>query len=596
MPSTIYVNGKTIAVPGAYSTVDASGLDAIGLTATGIVALIGSASGGKPYTAIKGTSDFTVLTQPAQAARVYRSGDLLEAAAMAFNPSSDPDIQGGAQQVVSVKVNPATQATLVLGDGNVTLTSRDYGYFANDTRVTLASGSVSGQMVIVTNGVITEVGDNLDNSDASGVVDWLNANSSLVSATTQAVATTAVGKDILCGETTVSAGDEFGMVLNGNGYGYTAVAGDGPAQIIQLFYSRVLADAPGIGKPSVVTVDGQPALRVLPAHSGAAVEVRGPTNLTVKDSPPVAISDGTPPALDNMDATSLNGGSEGAATFKDWQNCLNLLKQIRVNTIVPLTQDAAVHSAVDAHCAYMCGLGRSERDAVVGLGPSGGSALPTKQDLINKAQNLSTRNLRCVGQSVTRYNTQGVLTEFGPHFLAVLAAGMQAGGVPGISLTHKTVNCLGLGNDTSWNTVDDANELILSGILFAELKNGLGFRWVRNVTCYLGSNNSAFSDAGVNNAVNFAVYTVRNALEYAIGRELFSGTGSSLSAIAGRELALLLKQGIIAGYRRPVVVPDPDAPDTLLIDLPIAPTQPLNFINLTVHLDTASQIATLAAA
>ncbi|MGI4850845.1 MAG: hypothetical protein ACRYGR_02780, partial [Janthinobacterium lividum] len=596
-PSTIYVNGKTIAVPGAYSTVDATGLDTIGLTATGIVALIGTASGGKPYTSIEGVGDFTVLKQPAQAARVFKGGDLLEAAAMAFNPSSDSDIQGGAQQVVALKVNPATQASLSLESGSVTFTSADYGAAMDNITIQVANGSVSGTMVIITDGVSTEVGDNLDNSNAEAVVNWVNTNSRLVTADTVKTPVSVEGQDLTLSVTPVNAGVEYGLVCNGQGAGYTAVNGDGVEQVIRALYANLNSNASTLGLVfSVVQLNGTFALRILPQHAGGAVNINPAERVQIQASPSVQISDGTPAALPNMSATALAGGSEGVATFQDWQNCLNLLKQLRVNTIVPLTQNAAVHSATDAHCAYMCGIGRSERDAVVGIGPSASTTLPTKSDLITKIQSLNTRNLRCVGQSVTRYNTSGVLTVFGPQFLAVLAAGMQAGGAPGLSLTHKVLNCIAVGQDSSWNTVDDSDELILSGLLFTELKNGIGIRWVRNVTAYLGSNNSAYSDGGVNNAVNFAVYTVRNAIEYAIGRELFSGTPNSISAIAARELSLLLKQGIIAAYQIPTVVADPDAPDTLLIDLPIAPTQTINFINLTVHLDTASQIATLAAA
>ena len=62
----------------------------------------------------------------------------------------------------------------------------------------------------------------------------------------------------------------------------------------------------------------------------------------------------------------LAGGAEGATSFSNWQAALDLLRDYRVNTIVVLTNDAAVHAATIAHCTYMCAAGRSERDCVLG--------------------------------------------------------------------------------------------------------------------------------------------------------------------------------------------------------------------------------------
>ena len=51
MASTIFFNGRVIATPGSYSEVDASGLEQVGLGASGIVAIVGTAEGGVPASA-----------------------------------------------------------------------------------------------------------------------------------------------------------------------------------------------------------------------------------------------------------------------------------------------------------------------------------------------------------------------------------------------------------------------------------------------------------------------------------------------------------------------------------------------------------------
>lgn len=50
--STIFFNGRLISIPGAYTEVDASGLEAVGLGASGLVALMGTSIGGKPYSEV----------------------------------------------------------------------------------------------------------------------------------------------------------------------------------------------------------------------------------------------------------------------------------------------------------------------------------------------------------------------------------------------------------------------------------------------------------------------------------------------------------------------------------------------------------------
>ncbi|RPI81378.1 MAG: hypothetical protein EHM34_08710, partial [Nitrosopumilales archaeon] len=114
MASTIFFNGRVIATPGSYSEIDVSGLESIGLGAAGIVAIIGEGIGGKPVSELESVSDFLRFTKPEQALKTFKSGDLREAIPMAFSPSNDPDILGGAQEIVAMKVNPATASELTL--------------------------------------------------------------------------------------------------------------------------------------------------------------------------------------------------------------------------------------------------------------------------------------------------------------------------------------------------------------------------------------------------------------------------------------------------------------------------------------------------
>lgn len=295
----------------------------------------------------------------------------------------------------------------------------------------------------------------------------------------------------------------------------------------------------------------------------------------------------------NQGPVFLAGGSEGTTTFSDWQTALNLLKQVRVNTIVPLTGDPAVHAAAEAHCAYMGGIGKSERDCKLGLSALGvgdvpTNVLPTKASIKSQIVDLNSRHVQAFAQSVDRFNTAGTKTTFLPWFQAALAAGMQAGSSPGTSLTFKFCRVLGFNQDSSWNPVDDTEELIAAGLSFLENVEGVGRRFTRSVTTHLTSANIAYTDVAVNEAINTATFTFRNALEFAIGEKGFAGTLTTVRGRANNVLGTLMNEGVITTYRSlslELLV------DVLEISLEMAPTIPINFIRTVVHLVTVAQAA-----
>ncbi len=139
--STIFFNGRLISVPGSYTEVDASGLESVGLGASGFVALLGTSKGGKPYSAVDPSNvpgTLQIATRAQQGFDWFREGDLREAAALTFGPSADPDVPGGAQRIYFCKVNPAAQSAAAFDnvDGEaMALTSKDYGFHTTQINV-----------------------------------------------------------------------------------------------------------------------------------------------------------------------------------------------------------------------------------------------------------------------------------------------------------------------------------------------------------------------------------------------------------------------------------------------------------------------------
>ena len=164
MSTSIFFAGRVISVPGAYSNVDASGLEQVGLGASGIVALLGTAEGGVPVSALSKAKDIPRFKNPDKVRKYLRSGDLLEGAAMAFEPAKDNDILAGAQEVLLLKTNAATQAEATLqksGVDCIDLASVDYGAFTDQINVELAAGTNKGKLLTITFEGTTETVDDL---------------------------------------------------------------------------------------------------------------------------------------------------------------------------------------------------------------------------------------------------------------------------------------------------------------------------------------------------------------------------------------------------------------------------------------------------
>lgn len=759
MPTTLFFNGRLTAVPGAYSKVDASALEQVGLGASGIVAIVGTAEGGVPVSAMTGPEDAIRLVAPGKDLDHFRSGDLKEVMPFVWAPSTDADINGGAQEIIAVKVNPATQSTgtLVNSVGNaLDLTSKDYGEHTKQINVSVADGTTAGtKLVSIGFEDVLETQDNLagdtmfsltydDGTDgwdtATGqviagghiVVNGTRTEAGKSADITQPLAASvltissdsvadvgilvdiygldgggAVIKETLTtnGTTDVTGTTSFTSVLAAKARtdpaGTLTLEDDDPVALLTLTSTTPKGGVDGqdMYANGVVTVVADGAATqalIVEGYNASGVLVRekftlngttpvvgavtfssitlvalglvaGGVNVTASAEAARAtasvqttlqkaadffnakktthggftftiVTSLTSFALTNLDVMTaaisildpvvgafkadlwavknwinlnsalisaefstgasggapsntasplfLSGGTEGTTTQSDWQAGLNFLKQLRVNSIVVMSHDAAVHAALKTHIAYMCGPGKNERDGFVGLLNAGGTALPTKAEIKSQIVALNTRHLRAVAQSVTKFNSAGERTTFNPAYAAAHAAGMQAGSEVGVSLTRKFVDVLKFDQDTGWNPLDDANEMISAGLLFIEKIDGVGNRWVRNVTTHLSSDNIAYSEGSVNEATNYAVYNFRTTMEAFVGKKGFSGVEGDVKTEAVNRLGELLDEEVITSWRSLNV--SIASADVLEIAVEIAPVAPINFIPITIHLVTAA--------
>jgi hypothetical protein len=856
--TSIRVNGVQTSRPGSYNEVDASGLETVSLGATGIVAVIGTAEGGVPVSAIASAENIVALTSPDQALERFRSGDLREAIPMAFSPANDPQIPGGAQAVVALKVNPASQSSAVLADGAsrsvMTITSRDYGAFTEQVNIALsgagartatvgfeadsesfdnlggvnvltleyeppaggngwtsmlmdvistgirATGSRSVPLAAITataftsgntitaesssagdttqtltvyglnaggqpvrevlqlNGTTAVVGTqtwqsifgarlsaacagtvtvgDTDNTPAANItiapaalesgmlttsalyvagdrpfvtggvgslIVWgRNASGGLASEVVTLPGGTAIGRLansysiieqlVLGGVTTASVLTATaaetqnatqstlqsvlsyfnGRFASGAGFiatGVSPVLSMSPTTFdmtpaagvsIQNVAGGIAADlqaiidglsgssfvsasavafAPQISTVTIGTADAATTYTVTVA--GTAVTATGAGTQAAVVAALVAAINGHPTLYRQVTAAAsgtntltvtgdyadaftisvgaaggtgtitlaltqavtgvrrapvntsapvfLTGGAEGTALTSHWTAALTLLRDLRVNLVVPLTGDPAIHALVRDHCRYMAGIGRSERSAIVGLSALDGSNLPTnvlpaRASILSQIQALNSQHVRACAQSVDRFDTSGTRRTFLPWFLAVIAAGMEAGSAVGLPSTFKIANVLAVYQDSSWNPRADADAMINGGLWFMERVAGLGIRVVRNITTHLASNNLAFIEASVKQAVDFATYNFRTRMEASVGQRGSVSTLNGAKSIATSILNQLLAEGAITNWRSLQLRIEGDQ---LLVAVEITPVTGINFVRSTIYLNAA---------
>lgn len=277
----------------------------------------------------------------------------------------------------------------------------------------------------------------------------------------------------------------------------------------------------------------------------------------------------------------LAGGSEGTTTITQWQQAFAELKKRRVNIIVPLTEDPAVHALLLSHLVDRAGKLRSEANGYVGIGTAGGAG-ETKTNIKAQIRALQSRHISAVSQEIQKFDPDtGEATYYAPWMTAVVAAGMQAGSAIGEPLTYKVPICTDIRQDSSWSTVDDDEEMIDAALMFLEKVDGVGIRWVRSLTTHLADDNVVFSEMSANESLNTAVYRFRQALEKRVGKRGLAGSAGAIKGIASDEAGRLVDDEILVAFRNITVE---QIGDVFPVSVEFAPVLPINFIPITVHL------------
>lgn len=483
--SRLFFNGQLYITPTTVSAVNDSALANSSLQVGNALALIGSASGGAPKTPL-------VFSNPVDAAAVLIDGPLLTAVKKAFAPSSETPAPN---QVIAMRVDPATQAVLALKDAAtntvINLTSSIYGEAGNGDKIKVQAGSTSGLLVTSQRGVNSYAQDNLARSAFS-----LQYTGAQASATIDVTGTTVVLKaPSSAGGTTIdltqvkTVGDLVNRINAVAGFAATLLDPNPARATLNALDYYTAQDV----RTAVFTVkaDLQAVIDYINGISGGFFTAVRPSNA------------GAPPAV--LAFTFLAGATNGSITNTDWSNCFTALQLVDCQWFVPLSPDPAVHAMATAHGIFMSGAGRKERRTLFGLDVGS-----TIAQVVSAAAAVNNDRSSEVYPGYKDFDANGTLTLYPPYMTAALVAAMAAGVPPGTPLTNKQMNVRGLEFDIKNPTDTDA--LINGGVLCCE-NTPQGFKVVQSISTWLVNRNFNRTEISTGAAVDYAVRSVRLALD-----------------------------------------------------------------------------------
>jgi hypothetical protein len=558
---SVFFNGRLWETPATMSMVDDSAMYNRNPNVGNVLAIIGKSEGGKPFTDLR-------FGSAQQAKAVLRSGEALKAIEKAFDPSTQT---AAPAEIVFVRVNPASQAGLSLKDsaGNdvINLVSEGYGLFANNIKVKVETGSVKGKKLT------TQFGNSYYSEDNV-------ARDAFIVQYTGAAATATITID--ANSVTLSNANSADVVIELEAYstisllvdrisaevGYTASVLDGNDEKLA-FNGLDFVTAQNIKTAFTATGNLQAIVEWFNGNAEGFATAARVTNA------------GAVPA--NSPFAYLTGASNGQVTLNEWQQAYDILQQIDVQWVVPVTPNPAIHAMNDSHCAFMSNVARMERRGFVG-----GDVSATDEDAIAAVKALNSDRTSYVHLGFYDYNDAGKLTLYPPYILAGQLAGMFSGVNPGTALTNKTIKVRGL--ERKLRNPTDTDKLIRGGVLCVE-DTKQGYKVVKSISTWLVNSNYNRVEVSTGVALDYVARAVRNALDELRGKK---GSPLILAEAVSRADTILTELARPEPMGIGVIVGDKLNPpyknitaslegDVLRVEFECSPVIPCNFIAVVIH-------------
>lgn len=585
MSQRVLFNGAVLVRPGAATKIDASQFQNIALTGIGTVGLIGEAEDGEPRTV-------QAFTSAGDVRAFYRSGDLVEAAAIVADPGNDTRIPGGAQAIICYKVNDSARGTRTHSTV-FTYTTARYGIKANAVRIGVAAGTGNTRIVTITDfddfgSAITEVSPELG-GNAKFSLQYTGADPGTVTmtitATTLTITTSATSADNVT--ITFAEWSNLQEIIN---YidalsSYTATA-----------LVTNAADFDPTYLDAVTAVDVKTTAYSVYARNFDIYDWINTNSSLVS----ATITKGQTSPVAVLATGPFTGGTRGTSTNTVWSDGLIALRSARINQIVALASTdataaqgsftiASLTAAMVAHCKYLSSTaGRNETQGWIGVAG-------TLSQLIATANLHNSEHLCLVGQKPRRARSfDGSVVTMSEWAYACVLAGMRAGAPLGEPLTWKYVNVLGQVNDASWSPSDndDVVALTLNGVMVITEVRGRGFRLDKGVTTFTKFDNDAYTEETIVQIWKAIAYELRKVLEDTyVGRPGALPIVSLVPATVIKVCELFRTEGVITdsivggrtikAYRNITVNM---VGDKMYVSVVVSPSPGINFILTTLTL------------
>lgn len=555
---------STHIIPGAYSRID-SVKGAAGLASANNGVVMGQSTGGQPTTLLQ----FNTI---AEAVGALKSGPLMEAVRLAFNPG------GGLnpQRVFAVRVNPATQATLDVDDGAndvIRFTSRDWGLRNNQVQVSIETGTAGAPTKKVSTRFQSETDEVYDSIDRqSFVIENTGGASSMtitITAATQELTTITTNPLTIDLNNYPTLGELASFINDQTGYTCTVVAGQENASSLELDgvtaqdINTAAYTARSIMQAIIDTITAQSA-RVI------ASDISGANNRAI-------------PA--NLAFTYLTGAVEGTYDATAWTNSLVMLEAEDIQFIATPDGSAAYHAQIKSHCETMSAVtGRKERQFLVGGEVGTGTKATDTAAAISAAQTLNSFNGLYAFNGGTQRDVNGVIQSYGAGYAACMMMGQKVSLAINQPLTFKELNFIELEYKL---TDSDLENLLKNGVAAINYAPNGQPRTVRQFNTYQ-SNDLKYNEFSVVTEMFFASRDLRIYLEdLFIGQPGTAITGGVLRGAVEGRLAEYTNLGIFItnpeeqrAWWNVVISINGDA---VYIDYDAYITLPVNFEFITNH-------------
>jgi len=556
------------------------------------IALIGSATNGNPNVIHK-------MNSLLEAKQWYGSGELVEAAELAWNPENASFQNGGA--VYGLRVDTATQASL--SQGALTFTSTAYGDVANNVYLTLDKNPISGAYRIEVSqpkegydrlydglGQIFSVkySDGIGKSSAAISIDK-NTDGTASTLTIYESASSAV--PTVDGVSTTST--TATVTLSGNtDANVTTIGGTAyvPVKVYNInsgaypYVYNILEDLSLIPGFTVV-VTGNTSLPATALDSVAPISIPS-DGLTVTanladiqntlqyDTYVTVSTDASKPFPASFVNQGLTGGTNGSVPVS-WADKFQDVIGSGAYYIVPLTAAQNVHAELKEFLYEQSMNGYHYRSFV------GGGFNESADEAISREVALRSERIGLIANSGYYTNIEGVSVHIPGYLMAAYAAGVQSSLQIGGALTNKYIS---LDNLDQVFSEDELDRLNINGVIGIERVAWRGgeaqYRFVQDVTTYTSNEDDRLDETRISlgEIKDFLFDDLRHYLETTyIGANISTATDDVIKEGVASFLDTQITTGLIVTYDRNSIIVSVDG-DNVYIVFTVDPSQTIDNI------------------